>query len=156
MLRDKRESFPTDTFINTDEIGTVPGLTLLQLRACFDPASPRCGKMLGYFRYPDYTTDTFFFVYNIRQPGGRPRQANKLESVDEVSMKTDKHGNPYLETCPTAFGRYAFWQGENEKTLESHEDSLALFRLAKALTAYSRQNRLCEKLRKLGRKRTEV
>lgn len=132
------DTLPSDA-ISTDKI------KVFMAHIGLDPASPWYGKIIGYFA----KDERFYrFIYNVHRPKqGSSNLSNKMTGLSEI---IEMNGfvcsdiDVSEDWCP------AFWSDYKMSDLkkENLENAVALRELMTKITAYSRENKLCEKLRR--------
>lgn len=138
------------TEIDVKELDAVPDVEFLKAAMCFDPKNANYGTMRLWFAYLPQKR-VFSLMFHVHTPKScGPGISNQLKDIREYVIR-ENYGLrlPYLDD--TDFGTDAFLKFMDEKSLKDDPEALALKRCEKSLQAYSRKNKLCQKLRKMDR-----
>lgn len=132
------DNLPSDA-ISTDKI------KVFMAHIGLDPTSPWYGRIIGYF-----TKDERFyrFIYNVHRPKqGSPNLSNKMTDLSEI---IEMNGLVCSDIGVSEDWCPAFWSDYKMSELKKKnlENAVALRELMAKITAYSRENKLCEKLRR--------
>lgn len=131
------------------------GIRILHAGIYMDPENFFYGKIFGDFVYDDRMYQFRFHVHRPNQ--GTRVLSNRMDDVRELVYHDDrKHGSEYSYVTheDTNLFSMAFWINTSDRYMETAAE-LAFRQLMKKVTAYSRANGLCQKLRKTDKKYQE-
>lgn len=139
-------------FMSTDVI-TTDKLDVFAAYIGINPISPYYGRIIGYFVKDE---QYYRFIYNVH----RPKQcgANISNKMVGLSKVTEVNGYVCTDSEVSQDWCYAFYSDYKMSDLEKEtlENAIALRELTSKITAYSRENKLCEKLRKTDKVALQV
>lgn len=129
------------------------GIRIMHMLIGKSVESSQYGYILGFF---EYKNENYKFRYHVHTPKQRfPILSNKMTNLDHITLR-ETDDVEYIDTCSDEMTNQfceAFWSFNRLCDLEDNPEAYALRILMQNITAWSRQEKLCQYFARHDRQR---